>query len=265
MLIFGIFPLGIVFGSLENYPIVYDYTFLKHLSLDHETLVIFDIDQTLVYSDQMIHQPQSKTKRKLYEEGFFAKLTENQQSLLISQVMSSEGLLLIDPNFPQLLSELQQKKIPVIALTARKTGNYGCLISLENQRIEGLKKLKIDFSGPLFPDVILTNLSKEGSTACFKKGILFTHLFPKDLTLEKWLESVHFQPRKIIFIDDQCHYLTQIRNFCQKKHIPFQGYQFKGIEKLDLPLNDHLLDFQFFLLKEEGFWMKDQEAFLLFN
>lgn len=244
---------------------MYDYAFLNRLILDSETLVIFDVDQTLVYSDQMIHQPQSKTKRKMYEEGFFAHLTEHQQSLLISQVMSCESLLLIDPNFPQLLSEFQRKNIPIIALTARKTGNYGCLNSLENQRIESLKKLKIDFSSERFPDVILANLTKDSSTACFKKGILFTHLFSKDLALEQWLELIHFLPKQIIFIDDQRLYLDQIRQFCQKKQISFQGYHFKGIEKLDLPFDDRLLDFQFFLLKEEGIWVKDQEASLLFN
>jgi hypothetical protein len=95
----------------------------------------------------------------------------------------------------------------------------------------------------------------------FKKGILFTCNVPKGKVLEAFLKRLKWKPSKIVFTDDKMKHLESVRDFCQRAHIPFQGFQYTAVEQMPkMPINKKRADLQFKTLAEQEKWLSDVEA-----
>lgn len=234
-----------------------DLSYLLEQPLDQDCLVILDLDNTLVYSDLMIHQPRAKPYRELFHKIFAERVTPEQKAVWISYVIQQEKLKLVHSQTTRILEQLLAKKIKVLALTARKTGAYGLIESMENERVKQLDALGIAFPTHGLAPLEFSSISPPHNPV-YKNGILFTDLLPKHDVLKAWLEKQNWRPRRIIFIDDQLHYLQQIQTLAEEQKISFQGYLFRGIESLRLPFDEKLLEFQLYSFLETGVWLTEE-------
>lgn len=206
------------------------------------SLVIFDINETLLLAQDEIFQSLHKYQRLalLYE------LEETYSKEVVKQFWAYLRLKthrdLIDPRAVGLIQNLQAKNIKVIALTTSGMGLLNESLCLEDWKLKILKGFGIDFS-QAFPERSSLKfhylLTKHPSRyPGFKNGIIFTCGLSKGLVLSLVLKKLDYKPEAIFFVDDKLKNLLSVEEVCKKLNIPFVGCHYtafsqKVLEPLD--------------------------------
>lgn len=232
------------------------------LSADRETLVIFDVDETLIIPQDMILRPcnqdflQHCFNTLIYNPAISEKYSGD---YLISKTLSKIKYVLVDAKMPALIRGLQQKGIKVIALTAMQTGPFGVIPCMEDWRIQQLKELMIDFQFA-FPSHFYLKFPTLRGAPVFKQGILCSSQTSKGEALLAFLDAIKWLPKKILFIDDKLNFLLSVESAAEKRQIDFQGFHYLAAKSYPGKLNEELAKFQFRYLAEQGEWLSDEEA-----
>lgn len=245
------------------YGIIYEVDNLSQFEmevckLNSNSLVLFDIDNTLITPKDASLRPCGSYLRKIYLHGLEAKRREWLQSIL---VLDGEEELM-EPAFPSLIKDMQDKRIPVIGFTALETGNYGKMTCIEDWRINRLKSLDMDFS-PTFTDhaFSLTVANPyNGYYPLFKSGVLFTNREPKGELLILFLERLGWRPTKIVFMDDTITQLQSVESAANALDIEFIGFHYVAAKTRPCELDHNLGAFQFQYLVDKEIWLPDIEA-----
>lgn len=201
---------------------------------DSKTLVVFDIDDVLVQPKNPVLQAHTIYEYYKHFEEITQDLNSSQMQVLFAYRTSQYPLELVDLRLPPSIQKLQEKRIQVIALSAFITGDLFGINSIEEKRIEDLKKLGIDFSTTYgkMPPIIFSNFpSFNHSYPMFKQGILFTngvdhHDSIKGNVLISFLWQLGTLPKEIIFIDDR---IENVENVCYALSVAFPSIRFTGI------------------------------------
>lgn len=230
--------------------------------LDQQSLVLWDVDYTLMISTDKILLPGNEV---IYSELISSYLDQepNQRwNELISQIFIHSPIQLVDSKLPKIISSLQAKGIPTLAFTAMKTGSFGLIQSMENWRINQLHQLGINFS-QLFPQYDGLNWKENtpylGSPA-FKGGVLCSDSLPKGPVLKKFLTEIKQKPRRIIFFDDNLYCLKSVEKALKEMKIPFIGIHYLATKEMKASIDMTIAHYQFQTLLEKGIWLTDQEA-----
>ncbi|MFH0898372.1 MAG: DUF2608 domain-containing protein [bacterium] len=238
---------------------------------DHDTLVIFDVDDTLTYNVNVPFQPwflKTDAGKK-----FYAQLEKHSQSkkdprdyekhILGNRLLKFTNQPL-ESNIVEIIRKLQNRGIKVIALTHANTGSLGRTIipSLPKWRYEKLRDVGIDFSSSFEQQEIpLTNLTSQANRhPLFYRGIVMTDDFPKGEVLAEFLDVTKLEPKKVIFIDDRIHYVQSVHNEMQKRGIDFKGYVYRAIDALPQVFDQKILDYQLKHLKEHDEFISDEQV-----
>jgi Protein of unknown function (DUF2608) len=188
-----------------------------------ETLVIFDIDNTLIHpveelsSDEWFYYMVDKK---------MAEGLDNTTAVLYCLPMAVYTQFNIDvepteQNIPELMTYLIDNNIAIMALTARS-------FFLAEQTAEQLHNLDINFFIPTInsPDVILPT-----AYPCFyKDGILFTGTNDKGEILNYFFDFMDYHPEMVIFIDDKMKNILSVEKALQNHLIPFVGIRYSGCD-----------------------------------
>lgn len=239
---------------------------------DENTLVMFDVDDTLLYPKELILR---KCNNDVNEE-LVNSILKNPEILppdryekhyLHTLVLTTTEFILIDPKVVPLISSLQKRNIPTIAFTKMGSWSLGIIPSLTEFRISQLKKQGIDFSEafkqPQFPQFQV--VVKGDKSFCFKGGVLFSNEFDKGPILTMFLEALKWKPSKIIFLDDRYDYLETVEEALSDSGIEFTGIYYTAAKNESAPLDRDVAEFQFRYLAEHGKWLDDEQARLLLN
>lgn len=193
-----------------------------------DTLVIFDVDHVLIMYPDHYTYTRHPDRRKLWRE-LTAKSSIQEIKLLQSIIMLDSKSCLVDPKILDILEELKNKSIPVVALTFYPTGKLGIIKDLTEFRIKELQNVGIDFTNlsPFNKEKILINeLKNENGIPTVEKGIIFTAELDKSVVLEKLLDKQKYFPKQIIFIDDKLEHLVAVNKLCNKLNIKFYGLHY---------------------------------------
>ena len=231
-------------------------------SADKDTLVIFDVDDVLITYNDMVLRPCGAH----FRPESWKDIDPKEIPYLISIMLNEGKIILIDPSAPKLVNKLESRGVKTIALTAARTGKFGVIENAEDWRLKILKQFNLDFSQSFpknniiyFGDVA----KKENNYPLFKDGILFVgdeEKNTKGALLVQFLDKIQWKPKKVIFIDDKMSYLSSVETALNEAEIPFQGYQYKGAEKLPGKLNEQTAEIQFTYLRKNHKWLSDSEA-----
>ena len=162
-------------------------------NLPSDALVIFDLDDTLVV---------------FRDESLPPALTE---SLI-----------------PNLIKNLQEKGIPIIALT--KTSVRDC--SQEELRYKELLEVGIDFSKSFQESFVFNNLPLcEGHHPLLSKGIVYTNSISKGKVLSAFLEKMKgsLKPSLIVFFDDRLDNILEVKKAAEERNIKYIGFFYNKI------------------------------------
>jgi hypothetical protein len=241
-------------------------------NIDPQTLVIFDIDDTLLAPENIQFQKWFlKTKKgQMFDKAIETHVKTQENPTEYGKVLEAKSMrnsqpILIEPINADIIHELQNQNIKTIALTHCSTGSAGrdIIPSLPKWRYEKLKNNGIDFS-PSFgsQEIVFEHMtSKVGRHPVFYKGILLTDAFSKGEVLSAFLNRVNWKPKKVIFFDDGLKYLTSVKDEIKKHNIPFQGYLYKGAQSLPKEIDEEILEIQLQHLKKHDEFLSDKDAY----
>ncbi len=265
---FQIRPRKSLAKSTQSIPLV-DITEIKsfrdiHSELgyaDHNTLVIFDVDEVLITYDDMVLRPCGAHFCPSSWKGIDPK----QVPYLISIMLNKGKIILVEPSAPRVINKLKTQGAKALALTAAQTGKFGVIQNAENWRLKTLKQFNLDFSNSFSKIQIMYFDKEEGRETdypIFKNGVLFlgNEKNSKGTLLVKFLERIQWKPNKVIFIDDKMANLISVQSALKQGGIPFQGYQYKGVTQLPGEFNEQIAEMQFARLRKDHQWLSDSEA-----
>jgi len=265
----------LAFGITSFYPLSAEIQKADNLDdikqnlpyLDQNSLVLIDVDCTLIIFDDAILQPCGQKPAK----KFISEILENPSIVpqgkypdgyLNSKIISKATSSLIDDKFPSFVKDLQNNSIPTIAFTAAPTGELGVIKDMTDWRVNELKKFGFDFTSA-FPKKSYLEFAKKDNmkyVPVFKSGVLFTAWHSKGDVLREFLRTIDWRPTKIILIDDRMKYLESVETTLNQMGIDFIGFHYTAAEKVPTKLDEALGEFQFQYLAENGEWLSDKEA-----
>lgn len=199
---------------------------------DDETLVVFDIDDTLtILRDPVFQRPNFTTHHRASIKEVFAGVAPEVEALAFTMPLLTTESDLIEADAPQYISSLQGR-VRTIALTAAMGGSIEGA-SIEERRASELRRVGIDFSTS-FPEI--TELAFAGfdqpvigHPPLFNRGIILTNDNNKGEVLVQFLNNIAWRPKRIHFVDDRDEHLLKVQN-ALLAHFPtitFTGYHFQ--------------------------------------
>jgi len=132
------------------------------------------------------------------------------------------------------IQSLQKRGIHTMALTAR-------IAALKEKTALQLQNAKINFSDKAIYDKEIKFINKHHS---FSNGVLFSGIDKGKILLEL-LQAIDYSPTLVIFVDDNAHFIDNVRKALLKKYpnVIFYGlhYIFKAKNEFDSELAESLL------------------------
>lgn len=180
-------------------------------SADTRSLVVFDVDQTLITErdpyDRLFFG--DRIKAKTLDALSYRQVDWFPDSIdfvsLASRVLQLKKMTLVDSKLADIITDLNKRNVPTIALTDCKTGQYGCISSMEDWRIKMLQNLGIEFNGSFAnrPEMKFEGLCWQNKIPIYKQGILFTgHACDKGALLTAFMRAVGFVCERAFCFDD---------------------------------------------------------------
>lgn len=234
-------------------------------SIDADTLVIFDVDDVLMYPEDKILRSQNADACKVLVKQLKQRVGKDKIQDITSIILLARKNKPVDPKMIKLIDTLQKNNIKVLALTNCATGKFGLIPNTENWRISELKSHGYYFykSWPDLKDINLKLVMKDSNDASpvYKEGVLFVdQTGEKGAVLDAFLTSIKITPKRIVFIDDKSKNLVSVAEFAKQNNIEFIGIEYtKALEEKEA-LNKNIAQLQFEVLEKEKKWISDTEA-----
>ena len=227
------------FGSWKDFKKISSYDEVAHIleAIDDNTLVLFDIDDTLIVSQSKLFWVKLVERvalgiKKVTPETLKEKLKpyfDQYENWFMAKLKSKENPIVIEPHIPAIIKSLQDRGIRVMALTSLHTGSYHNITSLPEWRYQKLKNLGIDFSNADIPDTEFTELPKKnGHYPQLYHGMLLTNFVSKGTVLGAFLDLMRWRPSQVIYFDNHKWQISSVAKEMHKRTIPFRGYEYNG-------------------------------------
>jgi hypothetical protein len=224
--------------------------------LDRNSLVIFDVDGTLIVPGDAVLKPAAK---KVFKELIDHYETDRD---LFREIRMQARHFLVDAKIPTFVQKLQKENIAVIAFTSSIARLKGSSSLPGLWRVEELKKHGLDFSRA-FPDVSFLELSrKEGEEqpALFRSGVLYSSFHSKGGVLIEFLKQLNFRPSKVVIVDDEMSYVLSVVECLKKEGIACAGIHYTAAEEASSKPDLDLSSFQIEYFMKGGIWLSDSLA-----
>lgn len=186
--------------------------------LDKSSLLIFDIDHTLIEPVQAIgstHWERHLTQ-KLLQQGFTyheACIRAFHQWRTIQHLTAVRA---VEDSIYEVLKFIRKLQVHTLGLTARDG-------TLSELTFDQLKSVKLDeiFSLRLKLEEI------QGSyPLSYNKGAVFCGFNKKDAALKMFIEQTHFVPKKIVFVDDQKSHVEELEDLAHRLGFDYVGMHY---------------------------------------
>lgn len=218
-----------------------------------KSLVLFDVDGTLIVPDDAILQSKGRP--------LFKQLTERYTDRdLFREIRMVAPHSLVDQRSVELVEKLQKKQIPVIAFTAAPAKIQG-EVQLGNWRVNELKKYGFDFSGT-FPNdqyVELQQSLNQPFLPLYKLGVLYSSFHPKGEILIAFLRKLNLKPKKIIFIDDELVHVQSVMACLEREGIENICIHYTAANEIPCDLNSEQALFQVRYFIKHNIWLSDTQ------
>lgn len=233
-------------------------TVLDHISQD--SFVFFNINGTMyepsnTLADNQWRQYFSKRVAEIVADTQESQAIIDRTKNLIVQRIPKKS---VEEKTPQLIADLQAKKIVVLGLTQKQMSttyaeNFGWLT---NQHLLSL--------GINLEKTLAYLKQKPGSEAAkgysFAYGILFTNKQPEGPVLLSFLEEVDQKPSSIVAVDNSLSSLESLQQALEAKGIRFTGLRYGRSDALKENFDPALGTIEFFTFLNQGRIMSDAEA-----
>ncbi len=204
--------------------------------IDKDTLVIFDIDNTLITTDQTLGSSEwyfYKYKQYL-AKGMSTHKAYIKAQAEWKQINDFTTVSPVEPETVEFFHNLQRKNIPTLGLTARPDD----VVEMTEKQ---LKSQNMDFSKtPLIPK------KKQQITrnSHYTRGIIFVDEQNKGEILLKFFKKAHFSPKKVVFIDDVTRNAVQVNAALTAKGIDTKSVRYSATDTQVNAFDSKIADMQ---------------------
>ena len=153
--------------------------------VDADTLVIFDIDQTLIYPEHNLGLDTPLAVSYYNSIAKHSSISKEKYQELYSRVYQQLPFIFVEgEKTEKVVNELKNKGIKAIALTAREGGKVGVIENAKELTFNHLSNLDVDFSHS-FQEGLLTMNEFQGQAHApfYEKGVIFAAGHEKGLCL----------------------------------------------------------------------------------
>lgn len=221
--------------------------FLCIESSPEETLVVFDIDNTLLKSTQQLGSVAwgDFVTADLEKKGITSRDAQEIESIFWMSIQPRIKVQAVDPDTADVIQEIQARKIPVMCLTARKPMEAECTASQ-------LASIGVDLSGSLL---------HTASNASYQYGILFaTPTNKKSDVFISFIKENNLKLTRVIFIDDKLGHVQDMHDALKREGIECIGMRFTGADEDLKQFDPRIAEIQWKALPE---LLSDEQARLL--
>ena len=239
-------------------------------SAEGNTIVIFDIDNVLLQPKDYSLRNYHDSKEQKKAEKFFKEIEKRFNHEQISEMLMQTKVEPVDKRMIELINTIQKRGIKVLALTARVTGEFGKISSMENWSIKEIKNLGYNFdkSWVNLKDKVFAQFPSKDpklfpkfKLPMFKQGVVLTCGVPKGKVLEAFFNYIKLHPIKILFIDDKSKNLESVASFARAANINFFGIEYTFAQDSNIKsFNEERAKLQFDTLEKAHKWLSDQET-----
>lgn len=228
------------------------YKDLNTQLFDKDTLVIFDIDNTILRQDSVIgtHQWGDYMRERAIRTGMPQDDASRYQHEAFAELQPYLRVVLIEEEIKKILKDLENRRVPHFALTARAE-------SLKNTTISQLTVVNHSFAKNFPMQIDNKKLEK-----FLKDGVVFSGGVPKGELLKTIIENSQVKPKKIVFIDDKLYNLESVEKSMAEVGINLTSYRYGAADKFVTGFDPVLADIKYSFFKETRRVLSDDELAL---
>jgi phosphoglycolate phosphatase-like HAD superfamily hydrolase len=201
-----------------------------------ETLIILDIDDTLLVPKQMLGSDEWFQRRLKYHEKEEAKDALEKTLAEWEAIRHLTEMELVEPGIETIIHQLTIDGYPIMCLTTQG-------LALATRTQHQLLEHQIDISKccPFAKDVYYTN---NNHGLLFRNGILFTSGTHKGQALFGLLKTLNLTPQRILFVNDKRSHLLNVEETAKEKNIPFIGLRYGYSDERKAAYSEAIADYE---------------------
>lgn len=226
---------------------------------DPETLLVFDVDETLITFKDAVLRDYAKPMRESLAATYIQSMSKEEYHDYRSIIMQECEWQIVEEALPSLFKKIHEKELFVIGLTAMKHGPFGRVSSMQKWRKQQLEELNFQFRSPIaLEEKEFSQFEKE--PPYYYQGILCSGSHPKGAVLEAFLKELPHPPKKVIFCDDLQDRVASVVESMKKNKIAVTGYHYTGSKKLDRNPDPIVAKFQLTYLFKNKKWLSEKKS-----
>lgn len=240
-------------SAFSDIKVIYSLDEIHSDEFSRKTLVMFDIDDVLIYpKDALLQNWRSGWKPEGMREW-----TPEEDTI----AWMNEKFQIMDPHGPKLINILNENGIPNIGFTTFAMDQSGIVESIPKWRSKQLEELGLHFE---MENEIIFPVQDEFIPPSFEKGVLYCgNCYKKDKdnqgkVLSIYLDWLDWTPKQVVFINDGRHNLEAVKNELEKRNIPFLGFLY--IPKDFDPIDEKVAELQYETIIHKKLWLSDEDA-----
>lgn len=206
--------------------------------LDRDTLVVFDIDNTILETTQTFGSDAwyYTTRDRWISEGMNKDEAKNKIHSQWMEIQKFTSVKAVEPITPKLIKQAQDQGIKVIALTARP-------FELMDLTPKLLASIGVDLSRNSISSKDF-DIKSQGGDAKYRKGIIFCGGLKSDkgLILNDILKKLKLSPKKIVFIDDKKNNVEAVDKALTSKGLECECVRYGAADKTYKEYNQAIAD-----------------------
>jgi orotate phosphoribosyltransferase len=203
-----------------------------------DTLVLLDIDDTLMIPVQTLGTDAwfMSLLNDHINRGMEYSLALDKSLAHWEAVRHITHMKIVEEGTDRIIHEMQKNHIVVMGLTTQG-------LALATRTVVQLNSLSMDLSktAPSSKDNYFMN-GKQG--VLYRKGILFTAGTAKGEALVKFLDSINYRPKHIVFINDKKTHLQDVEKDVQLRNITFTGLRYSYSDERVAHFSKKIADIQ---------------------
>ncbi len=189
------------------------------------TLVVFDVDNTLIEPKQMLGSDQwfyALVEQIGADEHLDEDRAVDRAMKIWNAVQADIEVRAVEADTPALIRALARRHVPMLALTART-------FDVADVTTRQLRSVGIDFAKTaIAPDLELSS----ASSARLIDGIGYVgEKSSKGQVLVEILRRTGLRPQRVVFVDDKAKHATSVSEALSVAAIPFRAFRYGGADR----------------------------------
>ena len=217
--------------EIQNFKQVVSY-------LNKETLLILDIDDTLMIPEQMLgcdewfmHRLKKWEKEIAFSEALEKTLAEWEAIRHLTRME------IVEPGTDHIVQDLQSQGYCVMGLTTQ-----GIALATRTSQQLKINHFDLSMTAPSKEDCFFT-LKNHG--VLYRNGILFTSGRPKGEALFQCCEKIGYKPKRIVFVNDKEAHIADLEETATAKGVECIGLRYAYSDAKKAAFSPEVAEFQF--------------------